>query len=70
MEQKISNQRIDRLDINDNILNVLNENEITTLGNLCSKSKTDLKNIGLLPNESNKVEVELQLMGLNLRNSL
>jgi DNA-directed RNA polymerase alpha subunit len=70
MEQKISNQRIDRLDINDNILNVLKENEITTLGNLCSKSKTDLKNIGLLPNESNKVEVELQLMGLNLRNSL
>ena len=65
MEQKISNQRIDRLDINDNILNVLKENEITTLGNLCSKSKTDLKNIGLLPNESNKVEVELQLMGLN-----
>jgi DNA-directed RNA polymerase alpha subunit len=70
MEQKIRNQRIDRLDISDSVLNVLKENEITTLGNLCSKSKTDLKNIGLLPNESNKVEVELQLMGLNLRNSL
>lgn len=70
MEQKLRNQSINRLDVNDNILNVLKEKEIDTIEKLCSKSKTDLKNIGLLPNESNKVELELQLMGLNLRNSL
>lgn len=70
MEQKLKNQSINRLDVNDNILNILKEKEIDTIGELCSKSKTDLKNLGLLPNESNKIEVELQLMGLNLRNSL
>ena len=70
MEQKLKNQSINRLDVNDNILNVLMDKEIDTIGKLCSKSKTDLKNMWLLPNESNKIEVELQLMGLNLRNSL
>ena len=70
MEQKLKNQSINRLDVNDNILNVLMDKEIDTIGKLCSKNKTDLKNMGLLPNESNKIEVELQLMGLNLRNSL
>jgi DNA-directed RNA polymerase alpha subunit len=67
MEQKISNQRIDRLDINDNILNVLKENEITTLGNLCSKSKQDLKKLDFTENEINKIDIEVQLLGLNLR---
>ena len=70
MEEKIKKQSINRLDIKDSIINVLNENRIDTLGNLCEHSKTELKNIGLIPNETNKIEVELQLMGLNLRNSL
>lgn len=70
MEEKLKKQSINRLDIKDSIINVLNENRIDTLGNLCEHSKTELKNIGLLPNETNKIEVELQLMGLNLKNSL
>lgn len=70
MEDKIKNQSINRLDIKDSIINVLSENKIDTLGNLCNYSKTELKNIGLLQNETNKIEVELQLIGLNLKNSL
>ena len=57
MEEKIKKQSINRLDIKDSIINVLNENRIDTLGNLCEHSKTELKNIGLLPNETNKIEV-------------
>ena len=70
MEEKIKNQSINRLDVKDNIIKQLNENGIETIGCLCNHSKTELKNIGLLPNETNKIEVELQLMGLNLKNSL
>lgn len=69
MEDKIKVQDIQRLDISDNAINILNENKINTIGKLCRKSKADLKNLGLLPNEANKVEVELELIGLNLKNS-
>lgn len=70
MEQKMRNQSIDRLCVNDNILQVLRENNIINLGKLCDKNKNELKSIGLLQSEVNKVEVKLQLMGLNLKNSL
>lgn len=63
-------QNIQRLDISDNAINILKGNEIKTLGELCRKSKADLKNIGLLQKEASKVEVELELLGLNLKNSL
>lgn len=70
MEQKMRKQSIDRLCVNDNILQVLRENNIINLGKLCDKNKNELKSIGLLQSEVNKVEVKLQLMGLNLKNSL
>lgn len=70
MEEKIKNQSINRLDIKDSAIKVLNENKINTIGKLCNYSKNELRNIGLLPNETNKIEIELQLIGLNLKNSL
>ena len=45
MENKLEKQNIERLDIKDNILNILKENDITKIGQLCKKSKSDLKNI-------------------------
>lgn len=68
--KKILKQSIDRIDINMNILNLLKENGIITISDLCSKSKTDLKNLTLSFEEINKIQVELQLMGLNLRGGL
>ena len=68
--KKILKQSIDRIDINMNILNLLKENGVITISDLCSKSKTDLKNLTLSFEEINKIQVELQLMGLNLKGGL
>ena len=70
MEEKLRTQSINRLNIKDNILKVLEDNNIHTLGTLCGKSKINLKKLDLTQSQINKVEIELQLMGLNLKNSL
>ncbi|MBQ2937819.1 MAG: hypothetical protein IJE05_02925 [Clostridia bacterium] len=70
MEDKLSKQNIDRLDIGDNAIKTLKDNNIKSIGQLCKKSKTDLKKIQLLQNDINKIEIELQLLGLNLKNGL
>lgn len=70
MEEKIRIQNVERLDIDEKILDVLRENKIHNIGELCRKSNADLKNIGLSLNETKKINIELQLIGLNLKNSL
>ncbi len=70
MDEKIQKQSIDRLDINDNAIEILKDSKIDTIGKLCKKSKSDLKKLNLTQNEINKTDIELQLLGLNLRNSL
>ena len=67
MENKLINQNIERLDIKDNIINILKNNNITKIGQLCKKSRSDLKNIGLEKFEIDKVSIELELNGLLLR---
>lgn len=51
-------------------MELLKSNDIETIGQLCKKSKTDLKKLNLVQEEVNKIDIELQLLGLNLRNSL
>lgn len=70
MDNKYNNQSINRLDIEDKILKVLDVNNIKTIGKLCGKTKTDLKKYDLTQAQINKVEIELQLLGLNLKNNL
>lgn len=70
MEDKLIKQNIDRLDISDNAIKILKDNKIITLGQLCKKSKSDLKKIEILQCDIKKIETELQLLGLNLKNSL
>lgn len=70
MDEKLNKQNIDRLDISDNCIELLKDNNIKTIGQLCKKSKTDLKKLNLVQEEVNKIDIELQLLGLNLRNSL
>lgn len=45
MENKLEKQNIERLDIKDNIINILKDNGISKIGQLCKKTKSDLKNI-------------------------
>ncbi len=64
MEDKLIKQNIDRLDISDNAIKILKDNKIITLGQLCKKSKSDLKKIEILQCDIRKIET-----GLNLKNS-
>ena len=56
--------------MNQRALDTLKENEITTLGELSKYKKSHLKDMGLLQNEINKIEVELELLVLTLKGSL
>ena len=49
---------------------LIKKNGIITISDLCHKSKTDLKNLTLSLEEINKIQVELQLLGLNLKGGL
>ena len=70
MDEKLNKQSIDRLDISNNCIELLKINSIKTIGELCKKSKTDLKKLSLVQEEVNKIDIELQLLGLKLKNSL
>lgn len=70
MKDKISKQSIDRLDIDVRIIEFLKENGILTIKDLTNKTKTDLKNLTLSLQEINKIQVELQLLGYNLKGGL
>lgn len=70
LNEKYENQSINRLDIKDTIIRILEDNKITTLGQICSKSKTDLKKLYLTQKQVDTIEIQLQLIGLNLKNSL
>lgn len=67
---KYFKQFVDRLDVNQKALDRLKENKITTLGELSSYKKSQLKDMGLVQNDINKIEVELELLGLTLKGSL
>lgn len=69
-KMKLQNQNIDRLDIACATIETLKENKITKIGQLCNKTRTNLKDINLTSNEINKIDMELQLIGLNLNGSL
>ena len=55
MEEKYTKQSIDRfLFIKENMLNVLKDDNVKTLGQLSNKTRTDLKNYGFEHYEINK----------------
>ncbi len=67
MENEYLMKKIDVIDIPKEIKDLLIQNNVKTIKDLCSKSKTDLKNMCLSFSEINKIQVEVQLLGLNLR---
>lgn len=68
--EKYREQKIDRLDVDCEIIETLKNNEITTIGDLCQKSKKDFREMAIETNDINKIYVELQLLGLNLKGAL
>lgn len=66
MDNKYLEQNIDRLDVPTKVIDLLKENKIVKIKQLCDKTKTHLKNIGLNSIEIEKLMIELQLLGLNI----
>ena len=70
MEEKYRKQSVDRfLFINEEMLTKLKKDNVKTLGQLSNKTRSDLKKYGFEHYEINKIDVELQLLGLCLKNS-
>lgn len=67
MKNEYLSKKIDIIDIPKEIKELLNQNKVITIEDLCSKTKTDLKNMRLSFSEINKIQVEVQLLGLNLQ---
>lgn len=67
IDEKLAKQSINRLNISDNVTGILKANSINTLENLCDKSKGYLKSIDIAQSDINKINIELQLIGLGLK---
>ena len=68
METKYEKQFIDRFTfIKEEKLTQMKNNNIKTLGQLSKHTRTDLKNLGFESPEINKIDIELQLLGLGLK---
>lgn len=67
---KYLEQYIERLEINNETRDILKENNIVKLGELCQKSRKELTEMGIKTNIAKDIELQVQFLGLNLRNSL
>lgn len=67
---KLLKQNIERIEIKDEIIEILKNNNITILNDLCNKKKKELKEMGIEYQFINDMELELQLLGLRFKNSL
>ena len=68
MEEKYNKQSINRFDfITEEKINILKQNNVKTLGELANKTRSNLKAYGFENFEINKIDIELQLLGLNLK---
>lgn len=69
MKEKILNENIDRLNISCKLLDLLKGKNITKIHHICKKTKSDLKDLGFDNKDISKIEIELQLLGLDLKNN-
>lgn len=65
---KYLEQNIERLDVEIRIIDILKDNKIKKIKELCKLSKTDLKEMDIKQKEAERIQIELQLLGLDLRN--
>lgn len=63
---KILEENIDLLKLNPETIMILKRNKISKIRILANKTKTELKNLGLLGYQISEIELKLQLEGLDL----
>ena len=66
----MDDKKIQDLNISDTIKSILADSKIKTIKQICKKSKADLKEFGLTNSEINQINVQLQLIGFKLKDSL
>ncbi len=65
--QKILDEDIEILNLDEDTVKILKQNKIIKVKQLANKTKTRLKDIGLLGYQISEIEVKLQLEGLDLK---
>lgn len=60
-------KQIEELQLNAEINKILKKNKINKVKQLTNKTKTQLKEIGLLGYQISEIEIKLQLMGYDLK---
>lgn len=66
-ENKIINDDVEKLELNNEICTKLRFNKIDTIGKLCELTRKELKNIDLVQGEIQTIVVKLQLQGLDIK---
>lgn len=70
MKNENLNKSIDIINMPKPITNLMKDNNIILVEDLCKKTKTDLKKMSLSFYEINQIDVKLQLMGLCLKGTI
>lgn len=60
---------IEKLQLNEEINKILKKNKINQVKQLTNKTKTQLKEIGLLGYQISELEIKLQLAGFDLKSN-
>ena len=68
LAQNANNKTIKEMRLAIKITDILKANKIKKIKELCKLSITDLKEMDIKQKESEKIQIELQLLGLDLRN--
>lgn len=63
----ILEENIDVLKLNADSVEILKKKKLTKVKQLANKTKTQLKDMGLLGYQISEIEIKLQLEGLNLK---
>lgn len=67
MKSSLLKEDLSILSLNDSIQAKLEENDIVKVGDLCSMTKADLRNINFEQSDINSIEIKLQLNGLDIK---
>lgn len=69
MYEPITKQSIEKLEISEKAIEILKRNKIKNISQLCKRTKTELKDMCIVQKDIRDIEISLQLVGLDLKNS-
>ena len=69
MYEPITKRSIEELQISEKAIEKLKKNNIKNISQLCKKTKTELKEIGIVTKDIRDIEISLQLVGLDLKSN-